>query len=229
MTEFNTAPFNTQPLNSPRPRLYNIPVSETPEGKERLRAYYEALGRFVDIFARVETAVTLTLWRYAKTSPEIAKIIFAGAKIELGSTYIKQLAEATGAPPEARDDLTNVLQQLGIINSVRNAVLHYGATSVAEGRAIVSNVLKAKGEPTVFPISPTALDEMTTDLRIIALHLNYRHLGRPLPRGSLGTETLDKALSAPWQYKHPVPPPARSKAAERPRSRKLGQKPSRRP
>jgi hypothetical protein len=117
---------------------YNIPVSETPEGKERLRAYYEALGRFVDIFARVETAVTLTLWRYAKTSPEIAKIIFAGAKIELGSTYIKQLAEATGASQEARDGLTNVLQQLGIINGVRNAVLHYAEGCDAAGGALAN-------------------------------------------------------------------------------------------
>lgn len=231
MTTFNTAPLNTTPLNSPnRSRFnYTVPAAETKEGKERLRAYYEALGRFVDMFARVETAITLTLWAYAKTKPEIAKVIFAGAKIEIGSTYIKQLSEASGAPQEARDDLLDVLQQVGIINGVRNNVLHYGAVSVAEGNAIVSNALKAKGEPTEFPISPAALDSMTVDLRKITFHLNYRHLGRPTPRSAYGQALLDSVFRAPWRYKHPAPPKARTKAAAHRKPRKRGPKPSRQP
>jgi hypothetical protein len=43
-----------------------------------------ALGRFVDYFARVETAVTLTPRLYAQTSGAVAKIIFAGTRIEAG-------------------------------------------------------------------------------------------------------------------------------------------------
>jgi hypothetical protein len=208
---------------------YIVPASETEEGKKRLQAYYEALGRFVDMFARVETAIALTLWMYAKTKPQIAKIIFAGARIDTSSTYIKQLAEATSAPQELRDDLVDVLQQVGIINHVRNYVLHYGATSVAEGNAIVSDVLKAKGQPTEFPISPTALDNMTTDLRKITFHLNYRHLGRPVPRGELGRDALGNVLLSPWQYKHPAPPKARTVPAKYRRSHKRGPKPSRQP
>jgi hypothetical protein len=211
MTGFNATPFNTQSYNSPRPPLYNIPVSETPEGKERLRAYYEALGRFVDAFARVETAVALTLRLYAKTTGEIAKVIFAAARIETSSSFIKQLAEATKVPKEPRDDLEYVLQQLGIISGARNMILHYGATSVAEGRGIVSDVLRAKGEPTVFPISPTALDQMTEDLRKISTHLNYRHLGRPMPRSALVQSALQGIFDSPWKYKHPVPSKARNK------------------
>ena len=106
---------------------YRIPASQTPEGQKRLREYYEALGRFVDMFARAETAVALTLWHYAKTAPAIAKIVFAGTKTDLSSTYIRQIAQATGVSQKLRDDLEDVLQQLGIINRARNAVLHYGA------------------------------------------------------------------------------------------------------
>ena len=157
MIEPSAAPLTTAAPILDSPTLYIVPASETPEGKERLRAYYEALGRFVDFFSRVETAVTLMLRLYAKTSPEIAKVVFAGARIETGSTYIKQLAEATKVAKEQRDDLENVLQQLGIINGARNLILHYGATYVAEGRGTVSDVLKARDEPTVFPISPTVL------------------------------------------------------------------------
>lgn len=133
-------------------------------------------------------------------------MVFAGTRIDQGSKYIKQLAEATGAPPDKRADLEDILQQTGIITGVRNDILHYGATSVAEGRAVVSNALKAKGEPTEFPVSPTVLDNMTADLRKIATHLNYKHLGRPMPRGALGQGLIWRAFESPWQYKHPSPP-----------------------
>jgi hypothetical protein len=112
------------------------------------------------------------------------------------------------------------LQQLGIINGVRNMILHYGATYVAEGRGIVSDVLKAKGEPTVFPISAIALDQMTEDLGKISTHLNYRHLERPMPRSALMLSYMLSVFDSPWQYKHPVPPKGRSKGADDRRARK---------
>jgi hypothetical protein len=37
--------------------------------------------------------------------------------------------------------------------------IHHGATSIAEGNTMVSNALKAKDEPVVFPISPDALND----------------------------------------------------------------------
>jgi len=187
---------------------YVIPASKTPEGQTRLREYYEALGRFVDLFARAETAVTLTLWHYAKTAPAIAKIVFAGTRVEQGSKYIKQLALATGASKVLRDDLEDVLQQLGIINGARNAILHYGTEpeSVAKGKAIVSDALRAKAQPTTFPISPTVLNEMISDLYKIIGHLNLRHLGRTKGYTILGDPTLDT-----WRYKHPSQPHKPSK------------------
>ena len=131
---------------SKKPFNYVIPASATKEGEERLRTYYEALGRFIDMFSAVETAMTLTLWHYAKTPPEVAKIILAGVKIELGITHIKKLVVDTGAFPDKQADLEYVLQQLGIVNGARNDILHFGATSIAEGQAIVSNALKARGD-----------------------------------------------------------------------------------
>src|SRR3954470_13597851 len=74
--------------------FYKVPASETSEGKERIRAYYESLGRFVDKFARVEAAVAHTLWVYAQSPAKIAKVIFAGTRVEGGSTYIKQIADS---------------------------------------------------------------------------------------------------------------------------------------
>jgi hypothetical protein len=190
-------------------QIYTVPSHETPEGKERIRAYYEALGRFVDKFSRVEAAVTRTLWHYAKTPPEIAKISFSGVKVEGGMQFIKQLAAATNASKELQDDLADVFQQLGIINGARNDVLHYGAEFVAEGNAIVSDALKAKGEPYTFPISPTALDHMTADLDKIIAHLKQIHLEPNALRVILGSP-----VHSPWRYKHPVPPRRPSKKAQ---------------
>ena len=50
------------------------------------------------------------------------------------------------------------------------------------------------------------------------MHLNYRHLGRPMPRSALVLSSLQGIFDAPWQYKHPVLPKARSKGAEGPRA-----------
>jgi hypothetical protein len=180
---------------------YKIPASQTPEGKKRITEYYEALGRFVDMFSRVEAAVTLTLWHYAKTEPAISKVIFAGARVENSSTYIKQIATATGATKELQEDLEEVFQQLNIIRGARNDILHYGAEpeSVAKGTAVISDALKAKGEPIIFPINPKLLDQMTNDLHKIIAHLKISHLGDSKSYTLAG----DPRYGA-WQYKHPV-------------------------
>lgn len=218
-------------LTSTRPPagFYTIPAAETKEGKERLQAYYVSLGRFVDMFSRVETAITLTLWHYAKTDAPIAKVIFSGTKIEVGAGYIKQLAEATGVPQTDRDDLEYVLQQATIINGVRNHVLHYGAQSVAEGNAIVSNALKAKGEPTWFPLSPDILDWMTGDLSKIAAHLNYKHLKQRLPGRAQDRDEIARLLRIPWQYKHPAPPQGPSTKGRDQQTQRRGPKQPRQP
>jgi hypothetical protein len=172
------------------------------------------------MFAQVETALTFTLWHYAKTPPDIAKIIFSGDRVDNSSQYIKQIAEATNASQELRDDLTYIFDQLGIINGNRNHIVHYGAKSIAEGNGLVSNAFKAKGEPREFPVSPTALDDMTADLRKISFHLRYKHYsGGELHTHSNpdGAEVLNDVLRAPWRYKHP--PQTKSRSTKDPQRR----------
>ena len=120
---------------------------------------------------------------------------------------MKQLAAARGFPQEIQDDLAFVLQQLGVINGVRNAVVHYGAASGGKGKAIVSNALKAKGEPTEFPISPDLLDLMYWDLRKITAHLYIRHLKRRPADATVAS----RVMKSNWQYKHSPRPKARSR------------------
>jgi hypothetical protein len=146
---------------------YQVPASETKEGIERERTYYEALGRFVQIFAEVEKLVWQTLVHYVGVSHEVAKIVLTAGKVDQCAKHIKQIVAATNVPKEKRDDLEFVLEQLWVINGRRDAILHYGATAIAEGRGMVSDAWKAKAEPKEFSISDTTLAEMTDDARKI--------------------------------------------------------------
>jgi len=204
-------------------RRYGTPVEQTAEGKERERTFFETLGRFVVRFADVEGAVSLTLWRYAKTPRAVSLHVFASTRIDQGSTLIKQLALATGASQEKRDDLAYVLQQLGVINGVRNSILHHGVDSIAEGAAKSSNWLKAKEAPFEIPVPPEHLEQMIADLNKITLHLLFNHSDRPKPLAPENRAIFDQTLRRAWLYKFPAQKPAPAKKTES-RSRK-GQNP----
>ncbi len=226
----NRHALNTVPLN------YAIPAAETAEGMAREKAYYEALGRFVQIFAEAERLVAQTFWKYADTRPEIARIVLSGIGAEQATSNTKLLAAVAGVEAETKTDLDTVLDQFNVIRRQRNDILHFGATAIAEGRGMVSNAWKARSQPTEFPISAETLGEMEADLRKVIAHLAYRHLGRPWPRGALGRLSLDGTLRAPWRYRQPrqgrsgLEPPAHQRRQEqrvsRPRGRHTRPEPS---
>lgn len=226
---FNTTPIGASVYGTGTPLHYEIMASKTPDGRAREQAYYEALGRFVQMFAEVERVMAQTLWHYAGTKQNVAKIVFAGTQSDTAANYIKAVAKTTGVNEESNQDLENILQQFGIIRGARNDILHYGATSIAEGKGIVSNAWKAKTEPTIFAISAESLQHMESDLRKIIAHLGYRHLGRPRPRGALGQFALEQALQRPWHYKHRAQPKLQTKTVKSQPTRKRGPKLLRQP
>jgi hypothetical protein len=147
-------------------RRYRIPASATIEGKEHERVYFEALGRFAHAYARVESIIALSLWYSAGISHPIAKAVFSGVKIKETSGFLKRIAEVTGMDKTRRDELDAVLKQLGDITAARNDILHYGAEYVAEGRASVTNALKAltADRITNLDVSPKALAQIDSRL-----------------------------------------------------------------
>lgn len=204
--------------NNLKNALYSTAPSDTVEGQERERQFFEALGRFVVKFADVESTVSMVLWRYAKTTRTIGAHIFSSVKIDHGSTLIKQLAAALGSTQEKRDDLDNVLQQLGVINGMRNNILHHGVDSIAEDKPTVSNWLRAKGEPFEMVVPPEMLDLMRADLRKISAHLLINHLERAMPQSEDGRALFEQILRDPWRYRPPPQPPSQTKTqASRPK------------
>ncbi|GEM_PF-1971995 len=192
------------PTRRRRFRRYTIPASATIEGKQREREYFDALGRFVHAYAQAETVTALALWFAAAIKHPIAKAVFSGVRVKDASSHMKRIADVTGMDKQQRKELDDVLRQLGDITSARNDILHYGAVDVAEGRASVTNALKAHTaeKTTTFDVSPATLAKMTADLRKISMHLRVNFSGIPRPYAAANQLLLATTLHAPWQYKH---------------------------
>jgi hypothetical protein len=136
---------------SRNPLHYKPAASETDEGKKRLQDYYTALGRFIDVFAKVELAVGFTLWHYAKTPYPVARVAFSATGLDAAMSSIKQLFKVIEIPQEKQNEINWLFSQLSSIKKVRNDILHYGAINVPEGDAAITNAAKALTRDRVDP------------------------------------------------------------------------------
>ena len=171
------------------------------EEYERERAYHQALGRFAATYARIESILQSALQHYAGTSQAISRALFSGVRARLAGQHIRRICEITGVSQAALDDLSDYLNHLNEITTVRDAIFHHGAQSVGEGNAFVSDVLRVHDPKRArkFPISPAILESMRDDLRKIGLFLITRHTGgRALAPDQQAR--VDVVALAPWHY-----------------------------
>jgi hypothetical protein len=182
---------------------YQIRAADTPEGKERVRAFYEALGRFVAMYARAESSMHSALCYYAKPPDGISKALFSGVRVRQATDFIRRIMEVTGADKSAINEFTEYSAQLSAITTARDAILHHGAQSVAEGRGFVSDEARAHLPCKVrtFPISQQIRHDMKEDLRKIGMYLVTKHTGHPM-RSTTNRQRINDLLTAPWRYKH---------------------------
>jgi hypothetical protein len=117
--------------------------------------------------------------------------------------HLRRLASIGVITKTEWEQLEPITKQLKSISDVRNTVLHYGASNVAEGSGFVPDAIMAltADRAKVFPISPEILDDMAQDLGKIFLHLVTRHMGRPALRGK--HPKLERVLNAAWRYTPP--------------------------
>jgi hypothetical protein len=177
-------------------------------GHERLRAYRLALGEFVDLFSKVESFVRLCLRQYTKTPRSVANAVFSGVRVDTAINLLRRLRETEQIDNDKWKDLSDVISQIKIITDRRNDILHHGAQGVEDGIGRVTNALFAHIEERIveFPISAEILEDMTSDLRKIMIHLYNQHLGRLKWPLSSDHERAREILREPWRYK-PLPQP----------------------
>src|SRR5437870_235541 len=89
------------------------------EQLKREKEYYEALGRFMDAYAQMETAIAQTFWQIAGVSKEVARSVFSGVRAKEAGDQSRRILEATNANPKDLTDLKYLTDQLGVLNSAR--------------------------------------------------------------------------------------------------------------
>jgi hypothetical protein len=164
--------------------------------------YYEELGRFIDVFADVESNLQLALWKIAKLRSPIAQALLSNSRVAEASSQIKRLAHALGWSAKRRDRLTILFSQLGVITQTRNDMLHFGAIHRGDGVHEITNILYVyePGRIRTTKISVEILQSMVSDLLIIASELSVMRKGRK----SSATMRRAAAQMPPkraWQYK----------------------------
>lgn len=119
------------------------------------REYFAALGEFVHEFAHVERMTLALLWQMAGLTVPVARAILSGVRADAASNLINRILEVSPPPaPGTRADLQDVFGQLGLINSVRNSLLHLGTEFADEGTEFVTSNRFIALDKTAYVSSP---------------------------------------------------------------------------
>jgi hypothetical protein len=146
-----TEAHNANPLNPPTAEM---------------RQYWEALGRFMDHFARIERHVAVNLWRLAGIQIRVAQALLSGVRIDQATSLFMRVLDATKAQQSIKDEYSHMFTQLGRINKAKNDIIHYG-TEFAEGTEFkTTNKLIAHLDEKIreTPVSTEILNQMSHDL-----------------------------------------------------------------
>lgn len=173
-----------------------------PEFKQKL-SYWQTLGQFISMFSGVEEAIQRLLWAHANVQEPISQAVFSGVRVDNGSGLIRRVIEAKGE--KISPALAAAFTQLSLINSLRNQIVHYGATQANEDEWHVSNALIAHNEAklTKHIISPNVILHMTRDLVKIRVHLlleKIRIIGKT-PLSDDDVVEMEGMIALPWHYK----------------------------
>jgi hypothetical protein len=148
------------------------------------KEYWEALGEFVSTFSSVEVNMQLALWTFAGLSRPMATAILAGStRIDSAINLMNKISVAKKWRAERKKEFSAISTQLGIINKIRNDILHYGAESASQDEWIISNKALAATQKRIRTTKVTvrALHEMTYDLVAIDLRIIYLAWGSLMP------------------------------------------------
>jgi hypothetical protein len=180
-------------------------ANDESDGVASVEAYYQALGRFVHTFAKVELAVFFVLRHYARIPMDAARALLSGIRADQTQGMLRRLQEVGLIDRAKWEDVDRVLKQFSEINKFRNDLLHDTTILSETGRGVVSNIGKAlhEGKFEQSMVSPGILDNATSDLRKITLYLNVKHTGRRDPGGL----RIAAYLREPWLYKRQSSPP----------------------
>jgi len=169
--------------------------------EEPYRGYWLALGKFIGFFSETEDQLRYALRRFSGVSKTSARALFANIRVADGISSINRLLEANGRI-RAKARLAKPFAQLGLINTTRNNIIHWGARRDSTGAFIVTNRRIALQPAAIieYEVTPDELEAMTLDLWKIALHITVETDRFELPK-DLYRREMRQTLHASWRYK----------------------------
>lgn len=182
--------------------------------------YYQALGRFVAEFTEIEGGMQMALWHFTHVKVPVAQAVFSGVRADDAANKITRIADAENWSEEIRAEWQVIATRLGILRTLRNEILHYGAEWEIEGEWVITNRnFVHKPEKIVnTPVSPKILEDATADLQLLSLRL-FHFIFAPDASSSGLLAIKKKTLDQPWRYTPPLrtrPPDKTSKKSARP-------------
>ena len=185
--------------------------------------FAEALGQFCWNFSITEARVRSTLYRVMRLPLNVGNAALSGITFNAMMHSITKLSEAQNWPNEKTKEWTYTQCQLGIIATLRNHILHYGAYKLGTD-FVVSNqqVIHIPERLSAIKISRQTLLDASDDLAQADARINL--LFHNLPQEHV--EHLRKALTSSWRYKQPPQAWSKGKVPNTPPEPQFPQKPS---
>jgi hypothetical protein len=167
------------------------------------REYHQALGEFISVFSEVETNLISAFWHLAGVKPPIAQAVLTGHKVEGVIGLINRLADAEDWSEARKAAFKKFSDQLGLINKLRNDILHNGSNWTSSQTWTVTNRHSAHVPSRIrsYPVTTALLRSARSDLQKIEGDLvlfTWGNLMEPHVR-----ETFEQGALHAWQYKPP--------------------------
>ena len=181
--------------------------------EEPYREYWQNLGKFVHIFAQAESRLLSLLRDIAGTSEPVGGVLFSGTRLDAAKDTINRILDATGQS-ETKKRLERPLAQFSAIGTIRNNIIHWGASYDGVPDLLVSNagLYPSFDKLKEFRINVLDLDNMCSDLEKINFYLLMEQISYSLPH----LDEIDAYLQEPWLYTPPQPSPRKNQPPPKP-------------
>jgi hypothetical protein len=190
---------------------------------EPARGYYRALGRFIHRFSQVERVMITAAHHFAGLESPVAQAVMFGFRVDACKDVINRILDANGDIATAAR-LKSAFDQLGVINSARNNIIHWGAFATADDTLIAINDFLAHTPERVrsIGVSVDMLDRMQDDLARIQMLILWETVEDK--SANVWSRFLEKVVKPqrgrPWRYKQPQPAPHVKERQDRLRAQK---------
>ena len=171
--------------------------------------YERAFGQFLIAWADAEREMYHVLLAYSGVTTAVGRAIFSGVRMKAMMDYIRSIDNNAPLPLDRSTDLAHVFSQIGLINAIRDHLVHHSSQSYSYTKGtparVVANTRASRfGNAQGYEVTPEVLEQLTQDLCAIANHLNTHHGPRSGPFTPWREGAPDDPPT-PWLYKQLQP------------------------